>query len=133
MNAVGSTTAVAPRIDDGQTVTATGHRALCLGFCLLPLERLAILARNYRDQIVPRFIPLRQRPLGAGAARVFRVLLDQVAHRVLLAEIDQWHQIDHRRIALTLELVEFVENERDAAAHAGGKVATGTAGNDDSP
>src|SRR5205085_9588840 len=80
MNAFGSTMAVAPRIDDGQTVAATGQRALRLGFGLLPLERFPILAGNYRDQFVPGFIPLRQRALGARAARVFRVLLDEAAH-----------------------------------------------------
>ena len=80
---------------------------------------------------MPRFIPLRQRPLGARAARVFRVLLDEAAHSVLLAEIHQRDQIDHRRIALAFELVEFVEDERDAAAHAGGEIATGAAEHDD--
>src|SRR5216110_1122366 len=98
MNAFGSTMAVAPRIDDSQTVTATGQRALRLRFGLLPLERLAILAGNYRDQFVPRFVPLRQRPLGARAARVFRVLLDEAAHSVLLAEIHKRDQIDHRQL-----------------------------------
>ena len=112
-------------------MTATGQRALRLRFGLLPLERFPILAGNYREQFVPRFIPLRQRALGARAARVFGVLLDEAAHSVLLAEIHQRDQIDHRRIALAFELVEFVEDERDAATHARREVATGAAEHDD--
>src|SRR2546423_2778323 len=130
MNALGSAMSVAPGVHYRQTMPSArdGTRGICL--CTL-LERLSVLARDHRDEAVLRFLPLSKSAFGARTPGVPSMLLDEMPHLLALSEIGEWHEVDHRRIALLLQLIEFIEHERDPSAHPRPKIAPGAAEHDD--
>src|SRR5687768_14432185 len=81
----------------------------------LALQRLFVLARYDCDEPPQRPLPLSELALGAGTAGVVRVLLYQPAQLIPLAELRNVREIDQSHVALTLELTEFVEHERDTS------------------
>src|SRR6478672_8248562 len=113
MNAFGSAMARVPPIYDGESVARRGPRRELR----LTVQYFAILARNDDVEAPHRPIPVIELALGASAAGEPRVLLDQAADQVALAKIGDVHQVHQPRVALTLQLTELVEDERESAAH----------------
>src|SRR5437868_2613659 len=123
--------AVTPRIHYRQPMTRSGYHACCLRRCPL-LQCLSVLARNHGEETVLRFLPLSKSAFGARTPGVPRMLLDEMAHLLALPEISQGYEVDHRRIALLRQLIEFIENERDSATHPRSEIASGATQDDDS-
>src|SRR5204862_546488 len=130
MNAFGSAMAIAPGVDDGQTVTRARNRTRSLGF-RLPLQRLPVLTRNDGDEFAQRIFALRQHSLGARTTSQSRVGFNQVAHQISLSEIEQWDEIDHPGVALLRQLIELVEDEHETTAHPRREISTGAPEHDD--
>src|SRR4051812_45975742 len=106
----------APAIDDRQSMprrrAGRSHRRR------LTLQRLPVLARHDDLELAFGTFPLIELALRARAAGVTRVLLDQSAQQVALAEISDVHQLHQRLVALLLQIAELIEDEGEPAAHA---------------
>src|SRR4051812_46959331 len=81
------------------------------------LGRLPVLARNHRDKVLQRAVPLTELSLGARTARVPRVQLDELAQQIAVRDIRYRSEIYHPGVAVPSEFVELVEHEGHSAAH----------------
>src|SRR5438309_5882888 len=100
------------------------RREACgVGVEVLLGEHLPVLDRHDPDEMRDRLLPARQEPPGDRRVRVVVVALDQRpdSREILLVER---LELDHALVAALLERAVVVEHVGDAAAHAGGEVAT---------
>ena len=58
---------------------------------------------------------------------------EQVADQLDVLGLDERLEVDHLQVAAAREVARLVEDEGDAAAHAGGEVAAGRADDDHAP
>src|SRR5215212_9981904 len=81
--------------------------------------------RHHGNEIPLRDIPSPKLTFRARAPCVPCVLLHKASKSFALTRFCDFLQVHHCRVALALELAEFVENKRDAATHSGSEVSSG--------
>src|SRR3954465_15247319 len=121
----------------GEEALAAGGDGRLLGglFLLLRelLEHAAVVLREQLHELRRQVLPVVEHRLADRRVGARDVLGDEVAHldRVGLVHLDQ--VLPQRRVDLGAERPVAVEDEREAAAHAGGEVAPGRPEDDDAP
>src|ERR1700674_2886666 len=90
-----------------------------------------VLERHHGDEVSLRNIPSPELALRRRAASEARMLFDQMPQQLAVAQVGQWRKLDHRRVALLLQLAELVEHERHPATHPRGKIPPRATENDD--
>jgi hypothetical protein len=87
------------------------------------LQRLPVLCRHNRNEQPLRPIPPTKLTLRPRTAGVPRVLFNEPAQNLELAEVRHVRQLHHSLVAMLLELTELIQHERHPATHARGEVA----------
>src|SRR4051794_3315348 len=108
-----------------EPLAAGGHRA-ARGLLLLALELLehaAVVLGEDLDELRHQVVEAVEHPLPHGRAGALDVLGDQVAHLDGVGLVHRREVLDDRRVDLGAERAVLVEDEGQAAAHAGREVA----------
>src|SRR5207253_6519187 len=94
-------------------------------------ERLSVLTRYHRNEVLHRSLPVSERAFGARASGVPRVLLYQPPQNLALAKFGHVRELNQTHVTLSFQLTELVQHVRHSAAHSGTKVTTGAPKHDD--
>src|SRR3954452_12890004 len=96
-------------------------------------EHALVVGREDLDELLAQRVPLVQHAPPDRRVRAAHVLGDEVPDLDLFALVEGLDLVEHRRVDPPAEGAVLVEDERQAAAHAGGEVAPGRAEHDDAP